>query len=226
METGSNKSLFTLIAVVIFGIFLSLSYWLFQDEMKNVLASVMDSTSQKVAYITTKELKSDNEYVPSLAEDFNSESMKINAFGNIELKSSTGNKNSGFRINSDYFKDSTNYMMSFKLKKTSGSIPHIGGHLTVSEHTTIYIDGVLVSEKTITPALYRYNGWYYGFPYINDNKEHEIIIYFDTNFLNRPEDNFEFTNKIYTTIYLQPNRTLTTLNPYTLDIFDIYLKEL
>ena len=48
METGSNKSLFTLIAVVIFGIFLSLSYWLFQDEMKNVLASVFDSTSKVV----------------------------------------------------------------------------------------------------------------------------------------------------------------------------------
>lgn len=31
METGSNKSLFTYVAVVIFGIFLGLSYWLFQD---------------------------------------------------------------------------------------------------------------------------------------------------------------------------------------------------
>ena len=46
MDTGSNKSLFTLIAVVIFGIFLSLSYWLFQDELVNVLADVLDSTSE------------------------------------------------------------------------------------------------------------------------------------------------------------------------------------
>ena len=46
METGSNKSLFTLIAVVIFGVFLSLSYWLFQDELVSVLASVMESTSE------------------------------------------------------------------------------------------------------------------------------------------------------------------------------------
>lgn len=45
MEIGSNKSLFTLIAVVIFGVFLSLSYWLFQDELKSTLASVMDKTS-------------------------------------------------------------------------------------------------------------------------------------------------------------------------------------
>ena len=39
MESGSNKSLFTLIAVVVFGIFLSLSYWMFQDEFKGVLAN-------------------------------------------------------------------------------------------------------------------------------------------------------------------------------------------
>ena len=48
MERGSNKSLFTLIAVVIFGIFLSLSYWLFQDELSSVLASVVSKTSQSV----------------------------------------------------------------------------------------------------------------------------------------------------------------------------------
>ena len=46
MDIGSNKGLFTLLAVVIFGIFLSMSYWLFQDELVNVLADVMDKTSE------------------------------------------------------------------------------------------------------------------------------------------------------------------------------------
>ena len=45
MEIGTNKSLFTLIAVVIFGFFLSLSYWMFQSELPSVLASVFDKTS-------------------------------------------------------------------------------------------------------------------------------------------------------------------------------------
>ena len=45
MDTGSNKSLYTLIAVVVFGIFLSLSYFLLQDQLKGVLASVLDGTS-------------------------------------------------------------------------------------------------------------------------------------------------------------------------------------
>ena len=49
MESGSNKSLFTLIAVVVFGIFLSLSYFLYQDQLKSVLASVMDGTSGMIS---------------------------------------------------------------------------------------------------------------------------------------------------------------------------------
>ena len=52
MDTGSNKSLFTLLAVVIFGIFLSLSYYLFKDQLKGVLASVMFNTSE----MTSKKL--------------------------------------------------------------------------------------------------------------------------------------------------------------------------
>lgn len=55
MESGSNKSLYTLIAVVVFGIFLSLSYFLFQDNLKGVLANVMDRTS------VTTSIKLDND---------------------------------------------------------------------------------------------------------------------------------------------------------------------
>ena len=46
MESGSNKSLYALITVVVFGIFLSISYYLYQDQLKLILADVMDSTSQ------------------------------------------------------------------------------------------------------------------------------------------------------------------------------------
>lgn len=48
MDNASNKGLYTLIAIVVFGIFISLSYWLFQDQMKSVLADVMGSATTKV----------------------------------------------------------------------------------------------------------------------------------------------------------------------------------
>ena len=47
MEQGSSKSLFVMIAVVIFGIFLSLSYWMFAGEFKTILEDVFQNTSTK-----------------------------------------------------------------------------------------------------------------------------------------------------------------------------------
>lgn len=65
MESGSNKSLFTLLAVVVFGIFLSLSYFMFKDNLKGVLADVMGKSSvtisQKMEYeLDGFEYKGDN----------------------------------------------------------------------------------------------------------------------------------------------------------------------
>ena len=48
MDNASNKGLYTLIAIVVFGIFLSLSYFLFQDQMKVVLETVTGNTSQTI----------------------------------------------------------------------------------------------------------------------------------------------------------------------------------
>ena len=60
MESSSNKSLYTLIAVVVFGIFLSLSYFLFQDNLKGVLADVMDGTS-----VMTSQKLNNNGLIPT-----------------------------------------------------------------------------------------------------------------------------------------------------------------
>lgn len=67
MDTGSNKSLFTLLTVVIFGIFLSLSYFLYQDQLKSVLASVLFNTSE----MTSKKLDN-NGLIPTEDKYFTS----------------------------------------------------------------------------------------------------------------------------------------------------------
>jgi hypothetical protein len=122
METGSNKSLFTLIAVVIFGIFLSLSYWLFQDELVSVLANVLDSTSEMTS------IKLDNEgLIPTEERYFTTVS---NADGTVAITSYTGtesdiiiprtiNGNSVTRI-APYFHHTYD---NSKLKLTSVVIP-------------------------------------------------------------------------------------------------------
>ena len=62
MDNASNKGLYTLIAVVVFGIFLSLSYFLFQDQMKSVIATVLDKTSQSVDRKLYSNLESTSPY--------------------------------------------------------------------------------------------------------------------------------------------------------------------
>jgi hypothetical protein len=82
MDVGSNKSLFTLLAVVIFGVFLSLSYWLLQDELVNVLADVMDGTSE----MTSIKLENDG-LIPTESKYFS-----INSTGKITDYDLSGGK--------------------------------------------------------------------------------------------------------------------------------------
>ena len=51
METGSNNSLYTLIAVVVFGIFLALSHSLFQvDNLKGYISIVTDGVEENMGF--------------------------------------------------------------------------------------------------------------------------------------------------------------------------------
>lgn len=52
MEQGSNKSLFVLLSVIIFGIFLSLTYWFFSGDYKLILQDIFQNTNDKVEQIT------------------------------------------------------------------------------------------------------------------------------------------------------------------------------
>lgn len=48
MQSGSNKALFILLTIIIFGILVSLSYWLFAGQFTVILQDVFYKTSEKV----------------------------------------------------------------------------------------------------------------------------------------------------------------------------------
>lgn len=81
MDAGSNKSLFTLITVIIFGIFLSLSYWFFGTEFKGVLASVIDGV--KTGSIVRME---ENLTIPNEESDFLFEPSTGTILGYVGLR--------------------------------------------------------------------------------------------------------------------------------------------
>lgn len=45
MDEGASKALFILIAIIIFGIFVVIAYWLFEDEIKELLENMMGSAT-------------------------------------------------------------------------------------------------------------------------------------------------------------------------------------
>ena len=43
MEGGTSTGTLMLIGIIIFGIFVVIAYWLFQDQIQNLLADMMDN---------------------------------------------------------------------------------------------------------------------------------------------------------------------------------------
>lgn len=91
MESGANKSLFTLLAIVIFGVFISLSYFLFQDQLRNVLADVTGNMFIVANNIDSPDHYGDNYFAkPTRTEKFTYTTVS----GEIKLTSYTGTSKS------------------------------------------------------------------------------------------------------------------------------------
>jgi hypothetical protein len=175
MDQGSNKSLFTLIAVVIFGIFLSLSYWMFQEELKGVLGSVIDKTSDSISekvpntYLTKLNEVTITDYALSFFCDEGSEVTLLDVGSNHVTYSTLGKYYSGdgFYVQAKNLEIAKNYVLTYDITKWSGDLPKLGGRLTLSDNIQVYMDGVLIG------GVSEYNN---GFAYPNDNLTHHLEI--------------------------------------------------
>ena len=183
MESGSNKSLFTLIAVVVFGIFLSLSYYLYQDSFKGILASVMDKTSQRTNIMLN---------------------VGDTIFEQPTVTFARSGSGTGPIISMkplDYYLNET-YILSFSLTLNSGEIRTIGGHLLgTSTDCQVYVnDQLMTANHTIA-----YNTWYSGVPVtmaVGDTINVKVVF-------NQKEPCWQYTDN---PIKIQPNRDWNTTN--------------
>lgn len=201
MESGSNKSLYTLLAVVVFGIFLSLSYFLFQDQLKGVLADVMSKANSSMS---SKSVLSDTTYI---AEGFHAYApsgtqVVTNKTVNSISYSSINTGSDGVLIEAKYLDINKNYVFSFDVTKVSGTITRIGGHNTLGDETTIKIDGIEGYDSKYTSS-----GITCAYP--NDLLTHRVEIYFNTKNLVKDGDNVYVINttQTYPSYYIQPNRS-------------------
>ncbi|MEK4298249.1 phage tail spike protein [Oceanobacillus sp. FSL W8-0428] len=125
------------------------------------------------------------------------------------LANANGSTNAGLYIDRTQFKNSTEYVVSFKVKKVSGTVYTIAGHRNAqSSIEKVYKDGVLLD----TP-----NGWNSGdINYNNSADEHEYVIYFTTSINAVENNNHPF--------YLQPNRPSYS-ESFVVEVWDLQLEE-
>lgn len=219
MESGSNKSLYTLIAVVVFGIFLSLSYFLFQDQLKGVLADVISKANSS---LSSKSVLSDKSYIADGFLPYNASGSQIvtNQTVNSLIYSSANSYGDGILIEAKNLDINKNYVFSFDITKLSGNITRVGGHNTLGDNTTIKIDGVDGPD-----SLYVLSGISCIYP--NDLLTHHVEIYFNTTNLVKDGDNVyvKNTTQTYPNYYLQPNRAAEPV-PYSVKIENMSVNEI
>ena len=214
MEGGVNKSLFTLIAVVVFGIFLSLSYWLFQDEFKGVLATTLFGTSfsidKKVSIL-------ENYVMDGYIVSANSVTVISKGLQDITYTCTGGSYwGDGLYFEAKHLEVNKKYVLAFDMVKTSGDILKIGGHNVLGDDFDIFIDGVQVGFSTQSTA-----------PYPNDNLPHHIEFHFNTKYLVKDGTNTYVTNtsETYPYYYIQPNRGVTNGPAYGVKIMGLSVTE-
>ncbi|MBC5627747.1 shufflon system plasmid conjugative transfer pilus tip adhesin PilV [Clostridium sp. NSJ-6] len=114
---------------------------------------------------------------------------------------SSNNNSAGLQLNADMFKSNRKYVLSFKMRKVSGTINRIGGHNTHG-YIKVYLDGT-----------YNTNNYPGGMLYPQDEEIHEIRV------------EFTATNQSGNrNVYIQPNRGATTTQ-YTVNVWDIQVEE-
>src|SRR5690606_27075041 len=117
------------------------------------------------------------------------------------LKNSSGNTNVGLYIDRSQFENSTDYVVSFKVKKISGTVNSMAGHRN-SYNDRVYKDGSLIEGATWNSGDQNYN---------DSDGMHEYVVYFRTT-----SDAVESSNQPF---YIQPNRSAYG-EPFEVEIWD------
>jgi hypothetical protein len=208
MEKGSSKSLFTLLGVVVFGIFISLSYFLFQDQLQSIVATTTSKTEEHAntrldvlfdqdAPVTVLELVKFN---PNGDPFRTSDATTTGYTYAVTSKLTSG---IGYYIQAKNLLPSNYYVLTFDITKESGNIYKLGGHATISNSVTVLMDGVVKNNYTS------------GFTYPNDYKAHHIEVRFDTLKLTGAK---KVANDLVDGIHIQVNRDRYSITPIEYEV--------
>ncbi len=202
MTNGTSQGLFVVVAIVIFGIFVGLTYTLFGSEgLSNDLKGIFENGTEQA----NKSLKSN--YLYDYYNDSKTLTVISESKDSIQFSTKqTGKAGDGVVVKSEMLEPNKTYKLSYDMTLIDGNITRIAGHILLGERITYYLDGKLVDTKGyIDGNFYSHT---YSESYPNDKKIHHIEIIFDTNLTSLDEDG-NLISDIFPTdskVYIQPNR--------------------
>ena len=156
MTDGSSQGLLVVVAVVIFGIFVAISYSLFRDQLTPSLASIFkDSLSLKKDVQQNQYDIHDFEYVKNVGINskniftiagnkaiINEESLDSGVSLTLSANNKTHTYGIGIKKNENIF-ENTFYKVSFTVEMLEGDANKIGGHIIgFAKVYSIFIDNV------------------------------------------------------------------------------------
>lgn len=211
MTNGSSQGLFVVVAVVIFGIFVAISYSLFRDQLSPALASIFRESIEQTTLKLNKKM--------TTAENF--ENFELNSYilmGNSMIIE--GYPFSGVLLSSKHLEANKNYELSFEYTDLGDTIKYLAGHLTVSTFTKVYIDGELSESDwhstNIASPLFR-----------KDGSKHKIRILFNTDRWENPIGNDTGNPSTDKNVYIQPNRLSSSITTeYKIKLENFKLSEI
>lgn len=225
MTDGSSQGLFVVVAVVIFGIFVAISYSLFRDQLSPALASIFSESTETA---TDKLLGGKNVLIWDKLSNVNKgeDSTLVKNDDSIIL-SSNGISFAGIKYSQEALENDTSYVFKFDVELLSGTLSHIGGHMHSSEYLKIFVNGEKISESQFSESdtaeyILSKNQWQRGVP-LDGNGKYNIEIHFDTNMW---YVDFPYTSNLnsasYRSFYIEGNRYHFG-NPYSLKLSNMEL---
>lgn len=193
MTNGSSQGLFVVVSVVIFGIFVSISYLLFRDQLTPSLASIFSDSilntnkNIKNTLVTTADLETTNDNVAHIIRQTKDELIYYHDGSNYV---------ENIKLDTRYVEPEKTYFFEYDIELIDGVVETFGGHASsfygVENGDTVknfYIDNVLMGNS--------YSGVKFS---LKKGEKHTIKIFLDTRSVSLE------TILKNSGVYIQPNR--------------------
>lgn len=157
--------MFVVVAIVIFGIFIGLSYTLFGNTLKPAVVNLFEKATEQSS------------------NDLNnwSDVTELDT-SNLSWDRETQKGKQTVIFGPEYFKQDGVYKVNFDLTLDSGTIEYLGGHLHTTDASVVKVDGV-----AMTSPLNGQNSWRYGIPFdIEVGETKHVELTFTANHYDEP----------------------------------------